>query len=200
MKVGEARGIYNSVLKSYNEQKLKVSQQMTKLNEQMQAAPDTASLYEDEAATLELTYNALSEKEDEYQDYMDKLMEQFNGTMELESAKQNADAMEEYGIELGKIMAVARRIMHGDRVPATDEKKLLEFDADLYAMAKNAGMMADIKKRKEYDSLWDDEEKEEVEDPMTIANNEEAASSGPEVVSAESVVASVTGGGVASND
>lgn len=194
MKVGEARGIYNSVLKSYNEQKLKVSQQMTKLNEQMQAAPDTASLYEDEAATLELTYNALSEKEDEYQDYMDKLMEQFNGTMELESAKQNADAMEEYGIELGKIMAVARRIMHGDRVPATDEKKLLEFDADLYAMAKNAGMMADIKKRKEYDSLWDDEEKEEVEDPMTIANNEEAASSGPEVVSAESVVASVTGG------
>ena len=61
-------------------------------------------------------------------------------------------------------MTVARRLMHGDQVPMQDEKKLMEYDKDLYIMAKNAGMMARLEKRKKYDSLWEDEEKKEHED------------------------------------
>ena len=95
--------------------------------------------------------------------------------------------------EMGKIMTVARRIMHGDIVPAQDEKKLMEFDKDLYMMAKNAGMMARLEKRKKYKSLWDDEEKKEREDPMEAADAEEAFAAGPEVVSVESVMEAATG-------
>ena len=47
-------------------------------------------------------------------------------------------------------MTVARRLMHGDQVPMQDEKKLMEYDKDLYIMAKNAGMMARLEKRKKY--------------------------------------------------
>lgn len=64
----------------------------------------------------------------------------------------------------------------------------MEYDKDLYIMAKNAGMMARLEKRKKYDSLWEDEEKKEHEDPMEAADAEEAFTAGPEVVSVESVM------------
>ena len=107
--------------------------------------------------------------------------------------EQQDEAAKDYSEEMGKIMTVARRIMHGDIVPAQDEKKLMEFDKDLYMMAKNAGMMARLEKRKKYKSLWDDEEKKEREDPMEAADAEEAFAAGPEVVSVESVMEAATG-------
>ena len=54
MKVGEARGIYSSVLKSYNQQKFKLSKQRNELKERMESTPDGKTLYADEAATLDL--------------------------------------------------------------------------------------------------------------------------------------------------
>ena len=167
MKTGEARGIYSSVLKSYNEQKFKLSKQREELKERMESTPDGKTRYADEAATLELKYNAVAEKQDE--------------------------AAKDYGEEMGKIMTVARRLMHGDQVPMQDEKKLMEYDKDLYIMAKNAGMMAQLEKRKKYDSLWEDEEKKEHEDPMEAADAEEAFTAGPEVVSVESVMEAAAG-------
>ena len=62
MKTGEARGIYSSVLKSYNEQKFKLSKQREELKERMESTPDGKTRYADEAATLELKYNAVAEK------------------------------------------------------------------------------------------------------------------------------------------
>ena len=153
MKVGEARGIYSSVLKSYNQQKFKLSKQRNELKERMESTPDGKTLYADEAATLDLQYNAVAEKQDEYQDYVDQLMEQWESKFNSVAAKQQDEAAKDYSEEMGKIMTVARRIMHGDIVPAQDEKKLMEFDKDLYMMAKNAGMMARLEKRKKYKSL-----------------------------------------------
>ena len=69
-------GIYSSVLKSYNQQKFKLSKQRNELKERMESTPDGKTLYADEAATLDLQYNAVAEKQDEYQDYVDQLMEQ----------------------------------------------------------------------------------------------------------------------------
>ena len=108
-------------------------------------------------------------------------------------AKQQGEAAKDYGEEMGKIMTVARRLMHGDQVPMQDEKKLMEYDKDLYIMAKNAGMMARLEKRKKYDSLWEDEEKKEHENPMEAADAEEAFTAGPEVVSVESVMEAAAG-------
>lgn len=193
MKAGEARGIYSSVLKSYNQQKFKLAKQKNELKERMESTPDGKTLYADEAATLELKYNAVAEKQDEYQSYVNQLMEQWQSKFDSVVAKQQEEAAKDYGEEMGKIMTVARRIMHGDIVPMQDEKKLMEFDKDLYIMAKNAGMMAKLEKRKKYESLWEDEEKKEHEDPMEAADEEEAFAAGPEVVSVESVMEAATG-------
>ena len=88
MKVGEARGIYSSVLKSYNQQKFKLSKQRNELKERMESTPDGKTLYADEAATLDLQYNAVAEKQDEYQDYVDQLMEQWESKFNSVAAKQ----------------------------------------------------------------------------------------------------------------
>jgi hypothetical protein len=81
---------------------------------------------------------------------------------------------------------------HGDKVPATDEKKLMDYDNDLYQMAKTAQMMAQVKKRKEYKSLWEDEEKKEYEDPLEEADNTETDLVGPDIVSVDDVIAAAT--------
>ena len=88
MKTGEARGIYSSVLKSYNEQKFKLSKQREELKERMESTPDGKTRYADEAATLELKYNAVAEKYDEYQSYVSQLMEQWNSKFNSVVAKQ----------------------------------------------------------------------------------------------------------------
>ena len=47
-------------------------------------------------------------------------------------ADQQADAAAEYAEDMGKMMEVARRIMKGGIVPASDEKKLMEFSFEMY--------------------------------------------------------------------
>ena len=81
---------------------------------------------------------------------------------EMENIEESNEASKDYIEEQQKIMIVFRRISNGDKVPYQDEKKLLEYDPKMYQMAKSAAMMAMMEKkreRKEYDSLWKDEEK-----------------------------------------
>jgi hypothetical protein len=71
-------------------------------------------------------------------------------------------------------MEIARRISKGDKVPASDEQKLMEFNMEIYQMAKNMAVMNANKKHKEWDSLWDDEEDDkENPDPQEVADNTE---------------------------
>ena len=60
-------------------------------------------------------------------------------------------------------------------MPATDEKKLMDYSMELYMAAKNAAMLVELeKKREKYDSLWKDEDEEQVEyDPQGKAENSE---------------------------
>lgn len=114
---------------------------------------------------------------------MDKLLQQWTAISNMEVAKQQGEAMEESVEDLGKIMEVARRLMDGDIVPPTDEKKLMEYSMELYQSAKNIGALMKKKESKEYDSLWEEEEeKAAVEDPTQIAYNAEAFASGPAIV------------------
>lgn len=191
MKISEARQTYNAQIRAYHEQYNALFQQKQDLEKKINTTPDGKAIYAGEAATLELTMEAVDEKQKEYKDYMAKLLEQEAAIANMVSAEQQGDAMSEYYEDLGKIMEVARRIMNGGIVPASDERKLMEYSQELYQAAKNIGALA--KKREEYDTLWEEEEPKEYEDPMEVAENSEAFSEGPEVVPVEVTVAQATG-------
>jgi len=192
MKIGEAKVVYREQISAYQEQKRLLAQQKKLLEEKMKDSVEAKELFAKEAATLELTINALDEKQSEYQNYMSKLNQQWAGYVNALSAKQQGEAMEEYNQDLMKIMEVARRLMKGAIVPPTDEKKLMEYSMELYQAAKNIGSMVKQREKEEYDSLWkEEEEKTTPEDQMEAADNKEAFSNGPGIVDVADVVASI---------
>ena len=182
MKIAEARQLYSTQIKAYHEQHTALFKQKKELEEKMKNEENGSIIYANEAATLELSIKAVEEQKSQYQEYMDKLTQQWNAVANMEVAKQQGEAMEEYAVDLAKIMEVARRIMKGGIVPPTDEQKLMEYSMELYQAAKNIGALTK-KKREEYDSLWEDEEKNvSAQDPTEIADNSEAFIDGPPVV------------------
>lgn len=189
MKISEARQLYSTQIKAYREQQVALNKQKKELEEKMNSEKDGNIVYANEAATLELTIKAVEEKKNEYQKYMDKLLQQWSAIANMESAKQQGEAMEEYAADMGKIMEVARRLMDGDMVPPTDEKKLMEYSMELYQAAKNIGALVKKKEKEEYDSLWEDEDDNNVqEDPMEVADNTEAFADGPAIVEAAETI------------
>lgn len=192
MKTGEAQGIYRQQIMAYQKEKASVSKQLQNLRRRMEANPDGKEQYESEAATLELTLDALKERQKEYQDYLNDLAEQYCAYWNNAAADQQADAAEEYAVDMAKIMEVARRIMRGAIVPAADEKKLMEYSEEMYHTAKSIGAMVQRQKKEKYDSLWEEEEEKVYEDPQEAAENGEVMSVGPQVVDAADTVASVT--------
>lgn len=193
MKIGEAQQIYRAQVKEYQTQKSAISKRLKDLQSRMEHWPQGQEIYGEEAASLELTLNALDEKQKEYQDYLSELAEQYCAYWNATVAEQQKDAANDYALEMGKIMEVARRIMRGAIVPASDEKKLMEFSTEIYQTAKNIGAMVRQEKREKYKSLWKDEEKKEYDDPQEVAENAEAASAGPELVSAAETMAEAAG-------
>ena len=193
MKIAEARQIYNAQIKAYQEQKVTLSKKKKELEKKMNSVQDGKNIYANEAAILELTMKAVDEKQTEYKDYMNKLLEQWTVTSNMISAEQQGEAVEEYVEDLGKIMEVARRLMNGGIVPPSDEKKLMEYNMEMYQVAKNMGALAKQKEKEKYDSLWDEEEKKVYEDPIEAANNTEAFAEGPEIVDVADTIASVVG-------
>ena len=193
MKIAEARQIYSTQIKAYHEQHTALFKQKKELEEKMKSEENGSITYANEAATLELSIKAVEEQKNKYQEYMDKLMQQWNAIANMEVAKQQGEAMEEGMADLGKIMEVARRIMQGGIVPPTDEKKLMEYSMELYQAAKNIGALAK-KEKEEYKSLWDDEEKKAPEeDPMEVADNAECFATGPEIVEVADTMAGIEG-------
>jgi len=192
MTIKEVRQTYGTQIKSYHEQQIALQKQKKELERKINTTPDGKNVYANEAAVLELTIQAVDEKQSEYQAYMEKVTEQWAAVANMEVAKQQGEAMEEYAIDMGKIMEVARRLMKGGIVPPTDEKKLMEYSMELYQAAKNIGAMAKEKDKEEYDSLWEEKEDREVaEDPMEVADNAEIFAEGPEIVPVSDVVSDV---------
>ncbi len=194
MKIGEAQELYRAQIRQYQDQKAKVAEQLKTVRSRMESVPGEAEKYGEEAATLELTLEALKEKQDEYYQYMDQLAEQYCAYWNATVAEQQKDATEDYAVDMAKIMEVARRLMKGAIVPGADERKLMEYSSELYQMAKNVGAMVQRQKREKYDSLWGDEEKKEYDDPQEAAENAEAGGAAPEVVDvAETMAAAAPG-------
>lgn len=189
MIIKEVRQTYGAQIRSYHEQQIALQKQKKELERKMNTTPDGKSMYANEAAVLELSIQAVDEKQNEYREYMEKVTEQWAAVANMEVAKQQGEAMEEYAIDMGKIMEVARRLMKGAIVPATDEKKLMEYSMELYQAAKNIGALAKEREKEKYDSLWEEKEERKVpDDPVEIADNTEVFAQGPEIVPAEELV------------
>lgn len=105
-----------------------------------------------------------------------------------EAARQQSEAMARQAKEMAKMMEVFRRISSGAKVPPTDEKKLMEFNHELYMAAKTAAMMA-RQNDKEYDSLWKDDEENagEAKGAHEIAGDTDISVPAPETVAAEAI-------------
>lgn len=184
MKVHEAQKLYRAQRATIIDRRRKLVKKKEELDKKVKTAFDSEKreVYANEAATLELTIGALNEKFDENQEVLDRLTQQYVSVFNAEVSKQQKDAMEDAALEMGKIMETARRIGKGARVPATDEKKVMDYSMELYLAAKNLALLNKMKdkKKEEYDSLWGDEEEKQEYDPEGKAENADTSVGAPE--------------------
>lgn len=182
MKIAEAQPTYYANRKQLVEQIRSLYSQKEKAEAKYRVTGDAS--FAEQAASLELSLDATNKAFEENQKVIDSLMEQWVAVNNMEVAKQQGEAMADSAAEIGKIMIVFRRIASGDNVPMYDERKLMEYDEKMYSTAKSMQALArQLEKRehKNYDSLWDDEEKPQNPDPMEIADNTEFAGKLPDI-------------------
>lgn len=190
MKINEAQKIYRQQLSFLRGQKSDYVKQQKENREKLEEARKKS---EEKGVTFELS-EAYMEREKELQEKIDELSGQIkNNEKTLDDlidqevgifnsivSEQQADAMKEYGEEMAKCMEIARRISRGDHVPAQDEKKLMDFNMDIYKMAKEMAAVNMDKEHREWDSLWGEEEEKEYEDPFEASRNAETNVEMPE--------------------
>lgn len=119
---------------------------------------------EDEDGVLILTDQAKKQMEKDRKAYSD--------AMQLVAAEQNEESAKKYAEDMAKIFTVFRNMAKGDIVAPSDERKLMEYDADLYQTAKMAQMMAQRQKAKEHDSEWDEDEEKARQEKIDALNEE----------------------------
>lgn len=195
MKIKEARQAYTAQLdilrnrqkellkkKEENDARLKCSGMNTTVSSDGGVVVDLSEEYRKRAQELQEKIDKVKAQIDEHIELRDQVIEMEVGIANAEVAKQQGEAMQEYGEEVAKCLEIARRIANGDRVPAQDEKKLMDFNMEVYMAAKNMAVMNMDKKHKDYDSLWqDEEEKGENPDPMEMAADSEINVEIPEI-------------------
>lgn len=195
MKIGEAQKAYREQLSFLRGQRSDYVKQQEENRKKMEEAGKNNT---SPGVTLELSKQYM-ERDKELQEKieelsgqikkdekgLDALIEQEVGIFNSVASEQQADAMKKYFQDMIKCMEIARRISKGDKVPAQDEKRLMDYDMDLYQMAHNMAAFNMDEKHKEWDSLWADEEENEYEDPEEVAANAEAAVGAPEGVVVE---------------
>lgn len=120
---------------------------------------------------------AISDIDKEYEqisDIADKLSIMDANIQNAEISRQQSEAAAEAAEEIMKILEVFRRISKGDKVPPTDEKKLMEYNQQMYMAAKNMAFMNKNCDGEKHKSLWEDKPaEEEPVEPSEIANNTE---------------------------
>lgn len=195
MKIKEARQAYTAQLdilrnrqrelikkRDENEAKLKDAGANTTVSSDGGVVIDLSEEYRKRAQELQEKIDQVKAQIDEHIELRDQVIEMEVGIANAEVAKQQGEAMQDYGEEMAKCLEIARRIANGDRVPAQDEKKLMDFNMEVYMAAKNMAAMNIDKKHKDYESLWgDEEEKGENPDPMEMAADTEINVEIPEI-------------------
>ena len=178
MKIREARQAYTSQLealrsrqrkllkeKEENDARFKYGSGEEAWNGGSGVVLELSEEYRKRAKELQETIDQVKEQIEEHVKLRDQVIELEVGIANAEVAKQQGEAMQEYGEEVAKCLEIARRIANGDKVPASDEKKLMDFNMEVYMAAKNMAVMNADKKHKEYESLWEEKEEEKVDQP-----------------------------------
>lgn len=187
MTIREARQAYTAQLdvlrdrqrkllkeKEENERNLQYGKQDTAWNGGSGVVIDLSEEYRKRAQELQEKIDQVKEQIDEHIKLRDQVIGMEVGIANAEAAKQQGEAMQEYGEDVARCLEIARRIANGDKVPASDEKKLMDFNMEVYMAAKNMAVMNEDKKHKEYKSLWEEEEeKGENPDPLEMAGDTE---------------------------
>lgn len=183
MKLGEAIPNYQAYRNELQDKKTSIYKQYKKTKEKAERTNDEEWIQK--AAELELSYKEATDDFDKYENVLNSLREQWCAAANTENDKALADPETGLGATIGKIMTTIARMCAGDKVPYTDEKKVMEYDDKMYARAKQAQMiMASMKKKqKEYDSLWDKEGGEY--DSEGVADNTEAQGELPDIPSSD---------------
>lgn len=190
MKIGEAQKAYRQQLGFLRGQKSEFVKQQKENREKMEEARkkseeqgvifELSEAYLEREKELQEKIDELSGQIDKNEKTLDELIEQEVGIFNSVAAKQQGYAWKEYGEEMAKCLEIARRISRGDRVPAQDEKKLMDFNMDIYKMAKEMAAMNMEGEHKEWDSLWGEEEEKEYDDPFEASRNAETNVEMPE--------------------
>lgn len=202
MKIGEAQKLYRAQRATLLDQKRKLLKKKEDLEKKANITPEGKEIYANEAATLELTIDAVTQRFDENQKTLDQLAEEHALVWNAEVARQQNDVAQEYGEDMAKLMEVARRIGKGAKVPASDEKKLMDYSMEVYLAAKNLAMLNEKKKREKYKSLWEDEDDKQKQeyDPQGKAENAETSVGLPDTSPVEGVDEILSGNGMDVSD
>jgi chromosome segregation ATPase len=97
MKIRDAQEMYRAQIRDYNSEMSAVSKRRKEIQNALKNASGAdKDTLDKEAATIELTYKALQDKQNEYYDYMNDLTEQWCMWANAESAKQQGEAMKDY--------------------------------------------------------------------------------------------------------
>ena len=190
MKIGEAQKAYRQQLNLLRGQKRDFVNQREENRKKMEEAKKKS---EEQGVTFEFS-EAYLEREKELQEKIDELSGQIKkdektlddlinqevGIFNSIVSEQQADAMKEYGEEMAKCLEIARRISRGDHVPAQDEKKLMDFNMDIYKMAKEMAAVNMDKDAMAWESLRGAEKEKEYEDPFEASQNAETNVEMPE--------------------
>lgn len=99
---------------------------------------------------------AIKKAEEERFKKQEELNEYNMAMQNLQSAKQQGEAMADTFDNQARALEIARRISEGGQVPYQDEKLLMEYSEKLYQMAKQAAILA--KEHEKYDTLVPEEE------------------------------------------
>ena len=160
MKIGEASRIYSAQMSKLQDKRNELLEQKKALEK------GEIEMTDDEVASLKKAIDRVDIQYEKASEFMEGFNMKKSLMQNAEASRQQSDAMAKQADEYIKCIEVARRIARGDKVPPKDEKKLLEFNAEMYQMAKNMGAMAErTKKQKEHKSLWKDEDETNANTP-----------------------------------
>lgn len=177
MKILDARQAYSAQLSTLWDKK----QSLTKLLEES----ETTAMPDVDRVELSRELDAITAQYEETQGVMEHILTRETALYNAEVSRQQADAIAEMGDDMIKMMTIFRRISSGAKVPPSDERRLMEYDAKLYMLAKSSAMLGKTDD-KEYDSLWKDEKPTENPDPQEVADNAEISVPAPQTVSGDS--------------
>ncbi len=159
MKIGEASRIYSAQMSKLRDKRSEL------LDKKKALENGEIEMTDEEAAALGKSLDRVDVQYEKASEFMQGFNMQKTLAENAEASRQTCDAMARKAEDEAKCLEIARRIARGDKVPPKDEQKLLEFSMEMYQVSKNMAVMAKKEKPKEHDSLWEDEDENQTEQP-----------------------------------